>query len=200
MFLLGSTGKMMQVINTNCMTALRSSSPSRLAKPCSSGLNCKSTATPPPTAIAAFISAAPNVNRAPTANINSMATSVVVPIIGCIPGSPARWPFQITATMPSRPAATVQPPSRAASSAETVPSTVIRGKVLMPAVPEAACSRCSPTKSPSSRESPNCRNIGSMRITHKTRRNCSTHTVPPGNSRRNGRTCGNHPLVLELQR
>jgi len=43
---------MMQVISTNCMIARKSSSPSFCAMLWSSGLNCRSTATPPPTATA----------------------------------------------------------------------------------------------------------------------------------------------------
>ena len=43
-----------------------------------------------------------------------------------------------------------------ASNAERVPSTVIKGKVRIPAMPEAACSRCKPTSRPKSTEIPNC--------------------------------------------
>ena len=48
----GSTGRMMNVINTNCMIALMSVSLSRATRPCSSSFICSRIATAPPTAIA----------------------------------------------------------------------------------------------------------------------------------------------------
>ena len=46
--------------------------------------------------------------------------------------------------------------------AERLPRTVMSGKVRMPAIPLAACSRWRPTNRPSIRAIPNCSNMGSM--------------------------------------
>ena len=68
----------MQVISTNCMIARRSSSPSRSATRCSSGLNCSRTATPAPTATATIRSDS-TANGAADGEHQSAAISVVVP-------------------------------------------------------------------------------------------------------------------------
>ena len=94
------------MISTNCMIARRSSSPSFWAMRCSSGLNCRSTATPPPMAMATGIG--PITTSAPTAYISSMATSVVVPGCGSGSAAAADGPRTITATIANSPAATIQ--------------------------------------------------------------------------------------------
>ncbi len=60
------------------------------------------------------------------------------------------------ATIPTSPAATIQPPNSRANSAMTAPNTVIRGNVRSPGIPKVVCCRCNPTRSPSNNDRPSC--------------------------------------------
>ena len=137
------------------MIALRSSSPSRAANPCIGPLNCSSTATTPPTAIAT--TSFPLTRVAPTPNISRMAISVVSPGSAVRRLSMATLPTTIMAASARNPAARTQAPIDAASIPQIAPSIVISGKVRSPARPDLARSRCNPTNSPSPTAMPRCR-------------------------------------------
>ena len=129
-------------------------SPIRLTKWWSGFFQCSSSATAPPTMTAAGVRS--SATAAPTPNITSAATSVVWPASAWPPLARIRFCVTISVATPSSPAPSTQPPKPLARSAQTVPMRVMSAKVRIPATPESAHSRWSPTSSPRPREMPSC--------------------------------------------
>ena len=117
-------------------------------------LKCSSTATQPPKAIAK--ARCPLIKYAPTANINSMAVSVVKPGLNSLVRLSACLLSAIRPVKHNKPAPITQPPKLSASKPQSAPKSVTSGNVRTPPKADAALSRCSPTKSPKPNAMPNC--------------------------------------------